>query len=707
MVRALEELMAMLYPGGHPYGRRTKGSIDIVERLTREDLERLHAERFAPSELTAAIVGDVDPAHAQAVAGRVFGDWKKPSPPPDCSGVGGAATTRERRTIPMMNKSQADVAYGFITIARPDPDYYAYWLMNVVFGQYAIGGRLGDSIRERQGMAYYASSSFDANVIPGPLVIRAGVSPANVDRAIASIDEEVVRLGRGRPDREGTRRVAPVSDWRACRARSRPTPRLPTSCSRRVLRSRPRLRRAPSGLAVARRHGRRCQPGPARRSIPSRDARHRGAVTLEGTDQSRFLRRRFHADLPRADVPGEGYRAFCARYGMTSSERFALAVPSAAPLLDGPTMRRTTPRSSSPTRAHIIEEMGGTGRDLDACAGRFTRNGRPANTSSCTTMCPTCCASWRRRHPHRPDLEFAPLPVVVPVALRARGPHRRDRLVVRTRLHEAASEHFCGGAAARRRRPAEAVMVGDSLKHDVDGALRAGMRGGAAAPRRHTRPRRGGARRAGDPLASRSRALAGARLNASRSGIIQARQRASRSMTLTYRDLTTLEEFATVVDLEREIWGPGYDEVVPVPILAITVMRGGILMGAFADRRMIGFVYSLPGIKDGKPTQWSHMLGRPRRVPRRRRRPGIEAAAARADAGHGSRPHRMDLRSDAGAERAPQLREARCGGRRIRSERVRRVDEPAAQRAIRRTGSSPSGGSGSRTSSGDSRPRRN
>ena len=52
---------------------------------------------------------------------------------------------------------------------------------------------------------------------------------------------------------------------------------------------------------------------------------------------------------------------------------------------------------------------------------------------------------------------------------------------------------------------------------------------------------------------------------------------------ITYRDLTTLEDFAAVVDLEREIWGPGYDEVVPVPILAVTVMRGGILIGAFVD----------------------------------------------------------------------------------------------------------------------------
>ena len=39
-------------------------------------------------------------------------------------------------------------------------------------------------------------SSLDANVVEGPLTIRAGVSAANVDRAVASIDEEVTRLLR-------------------------------------------------------------------------------------------------------------------------------------------------------------------------------------------------------------------------------------------------------------------------------------------------------------------------------------------------------------------------------------------------------------------------------------------------------------------------------------------------------------------------------
>jgi zinc protease len=57
-----------------------------------------------------------------------------------------------------------------------------------------MSGRLGDRIREKQGMAYYVFSSLDANLMEGPLLIRAGVSPENVDRAIASIDEEVGRL---------------------------------------------------------------------------------------------------------------------------------------------------------------------------------------------------------------------------------------------------------------------------------------------------------------------------------------------------------------------------------------------------------------------------------------------------------------------------------------------------------------------------------
>jgi zinc protease len=195
-VRANETLMARLYPHGHPYGRRTKGSPAIVERLTRDDLLRQHAAQFSPAALTVVVVGDVDPSRARDVTARALGSWHTDAPAPLVLPPAVPATDRTRVVIPMMNKSQADIAYGVTSIARRDSDYYAMWLMNVAFGQYAIGGRLGDNIRERQGMAYYVSSSFDANVVAGPLVIRAGVSAANVDRAIEAIDEEIDRLLR-------------------------------------------------------------------------------------------------------------------------------------------------------------------------------------------------------------------------------------------------------------------------------------------------------------------------------------------------------------------------------------------------------------------------------------------------------------------------------------------------------------------------------
>jgi len=134
--------------------------------------------------------------------------------------------------IPMMNKAQADIAYGFTTIVRRDPEYYACWLMNHAFGQYSMSGRLGDSIRERQGMAYYAHSTLDANVMEGPLLIRAGVSAANIDRAVASIDEEVRKLtadGLTQKELDDSRRFLIY----AMRGRSRPTPASPTICRRR------------------------------------------------------------------------------------------------------------------------------------------------------------------------------------------------------------------------------------------------------------------------------------------------------------------------------------------------------------------------------------------------------------------------------------------------------------------------------------------
>ncbi len=193
-VRSVDALMEALYGSAHPYGRPVKGTAESIAPLTRERLLALHADRFAPHLLSAVVVGDVEPARVADCAGMVLGDWSHNSAAPVVLTEAAHPTDRRVVTVPMMNKAQADIAYGFPSIARSDRSYFAFMLMNNVLGQYALGGRLGDRIRERQGMAYYASSSFDASTIAGPFMVRAGVAAGNVERAIASIDEELQLL---------------------------------------------------------------------------------------------------------------------------------------------------------------------------------------------------------------------------------------------------------------------------------------------------------------------------------------------------------------------------------------------------------------------------------------------------------------------------------------------------------------------------------
>jgi zinc protease len=202
-IRAGETLQMLLYGATHPYGRPAKGTLESVERLSRGDLVAHHARHFAPATLSIVIVGDVRAAEATTAVHEAFASW---------GAVAAAARdvppvprhdSRQQVAIPMPEKSQADIAYGFASISRLDPTYCAHWVMNNVLGQFGLGGRLAENIRERQGMAYYAFSSFDPSLGPGPLVIRAGVDPANVPRALDAIDAEVGALGRdGATDRE-------------------------------------------------------------------------------------------------------------------------------------------------------------------------------------------------------------------------------------------------------------------------------------------------------------------------------------------------------------------------------------------------------------------------------------------------------------------------------------------------------------------------
>jgi len=84
---------------------------------------------------------------------------------------------------------------------------------------------------------------------------------------------------------------------------------------------------------------------------------------------------------------------------------------------------------------------------------------------------------------------------------------------------------------------------------------------------------------------------------------------ASHADAVAIRPLTTPAELAQGVEMQRLTWGQEFTEVVPATILQISQKVGGIAAGAFAARgRMLGFVFGLTGLHDGRRVHWSHML---------------------------------------------------------------------------------------------------
>jgi predicted GNAT superfamily acetyltransferase len=75
------------------------------------------------------------------------------------------------------------------------------------------------------------------------------------------------------------------------------------------------------------------------------------------------------------------------------------------------------------------------------------------------------------------------------------------------------------------------------------------------------------------------------------------------------RPLRTLDELRACVTLQRETWGNEFTDVVPASILKVSQRVGGVAAGAFDEAgTLLGFVYGLTGVEDGRIVHWSDML---------------------------------------------------------------------------------------------------
>ncbi|MBA3557063.1 MAG: hypothetical protein H0W30_00550 [Gemmatimonadaceae bacterium] len=75
------------------------------------------------------------------------------------------------------------------------------------------------------------------------------------------------------------------------------------------------------------------------------------------------------------------------------------------------------------------------------------------------------------------------------------------------------------------------------------------------------------------------------------------------------RPLRTYKEYLACVALQDETWGANFSERVPAAILKVSQRIGGVTAGAFdGDDRLMGFVFGMTGVENGRLVHWSDML---------------------------------------------------------------------------------------------------
>jgi len=217
-LRGYEVFSRLIYPPGHPHHRRPFDERRAgLESLTRDDLVATHAELYGPASLVLAMVGDFDPGAVTARLRGVLEGWcAGVAHPPDVARLGPADCSGGEGRESMPDKPNLDVILGHGGgLRRLDDDFLAAVLGNSVLGHSTLSSRLGRRLRDREGLTYgVISRFFGASLVDGPWAVTFSVAPANLERALAAVREEIARLLGEGPDE------AELADERAAMAGS-------------------------------------------------------------------------------------------------------------------------------------------------------------------------------------------------------------------------------------------------------------------------------------------------------------------------------------------------------------------------------------------------------------------------------------------------------------------------------------------------------
>ncbi len=185
----------------HPYKRPVIGYDQDIRNLTRASVQEFFQNYYVPSNLTIAIVGDVNPVEVKKLAQTYFGQYKAKAKPVEKIPVEPKQT--QPREVTLKLASQPLYLEGYHRPAVTDPDDVVYEIIGRLLSN-GRTSRLYKSLVEQQRIALEAQNfnGFPGDKYPNLMMFYAMTSPGHtVDEVAVAMRKEIERL-----------KMEPVSD---------------------------------------------------------------------------------------------------------------------------------------------------------------------------------------------------------------------------------------------------------------------------------------------------------------------------------------------------------------------------------------------------------------------------------------------------------------------------------------------------------------
>ncbi len=176
--------------GDRSYGHVADGTESTVRALTRGDLVSQHARLACARNMVLSVAGDIEPEAVVAAVEHLFAALPSGCP------VSREATPAHRAGEQHLSseKAQAVLALSVPGLAVGDDSL----ILQLIFEEWCrdMTGPIFTEIREKRGLAYYASASSLLGVDAGSFYFYLGTAPESLAEARRVLEAEVARLAR-------------------------------------------------------------------------------------------------------------------------------------------------------------------------------------------------------------------------------------------------------------------------------------------------------------------------------------------------------------------------------------------------------------------------------------------------------------------------------------------------------------------------------